>query len=173
MVDKILEAQINNKILKEAIILPDRGQREDSDIFKKSKEQLKKDGHWHCFVPGCDHVDLESHHFLAEYSYNNLVDFNKLKLLTEKWDSYGYGKSMSDHPITSVDDIRNQLVLCAKHHRMMDQVSKNGVGIHTITFSIWVSQLVCKDNCCPVPQENETSQDVLNRIEKYTDLNNI
>jgi len=71
------------------------------------------------------------------------------------FDPYGYSKAMSDQPITSVDDVRNMLVLCQAHHTGVDHKDGGGgTGIHALTFSSWIAQAVCKIS--PVPRKGET-----------------
>jgi hypothetical protein len=106
-----------------------------------------------CWICGSKD-DLQVHHFGCEWMFANICDFNKLKEILMTFDIYGYSKSMANTPITSVDDIRNMMVLCQEHHTggMTDGVAN---GIHQITFPAWIIQKTSKAGEDPVP-ENTT-----------------
>lgn len=101
----------------EDIEVPEHIERSESNEFRQSKEQLKKDGHDHCFICGCKD-NLECHHFGVEYYLAQDCDFDKLKQFLQLFDVYGYSEQLKDKPITSCDDIRNMMMLCTKHHRL-------------------------------------------------------
>jgi hypothetical protein len=135
----------------------------ESAEFTRGVKQIKADGHGKCFV--CNATsDLQSHHFLAEWSEADLVDFNLLKWLAEIFDIYGYGAKMKDTPITSVDDIRNQMVLCQPHHTGVNETAGDPTGIHNLVFPFWIAQVNCKKGECPVPQAGETIEQAEKRI---------
>jgi hypothetical protein len=139
--------------LTETVIYPEHANRTESEEFRKSKERLREDGHYKCWVCGCEE-NLQVHHFACEWSLQNDVDFEKLKQFVEEWDPYGYGKLLKNKSITSADDLRNMLVLCQEHHTggMTDGIAN---GIHDITFPIWIIQKLAKKNVDPVPTEQE------------------
>jgi hypothetical protein len=56
---------------------------------------------------------------------------------------------MRNLPLTTVDDVRNMMVLCQKHHTGKEH------GIHEITFPIWISQKIAKAGMNPVPDTIE------------------
>ena len=121
-------------------------QREtESPEFKKTKERLKEDGHFTCWICGATEK-LQVHHFGVEYALNNDCDFDKLKEFLELFDIYGYSKLLKDKPITTADDIRNMMVLCPEHH------IERATGIHETTFPIWQAQKWFKQYD-PVPTE--------------------
>ena len=134
------------KTIKEVVIYPDHVERKESVEFRKSKERLKEDGHYKCWICGCTEL-LEAHHFACEWALVEDVDFDKLKTFVEEWDPYGYGKLLKNKSITSADDIRNMLVLCERHHRKPED------GIHETTFPIWIIQKLAKAGTQPVPEE--------------------
>lgn len=146
MAKNIVKEHETVRHLTEIVITPDHVNRTESEEFKEAKKQLKKDGHYKCWICGTTE-DLQVHHFGCEWSLSNDCDFDKLKSLLMMLDPYGYSKEMVDKPITSPDDIRNQLVLCQKHHTHPEN------GIHEITFPVWISQKYCKDGEDPVPQD--------------------
>ena len=133
--------------LTEIVIYPDHEKREETSEFRKSKERLKEDGHFTCWVCGAKE-GLQVHHFGCEWSLENVCDFDKLKAFVEEWDPYGYGKTLKSKPITSSDDIRNMLVLCREHH--IEVVN----GIHQTTFPIWIIQRLAKKGEEPVPDDD-------------------
>ena len=160
--------------IKNIAITPDHVDRVASKEFAQAVRQLKQDGHYVCFVSGRKDgdkrpdgsiTDLQVHHLLAEWSMANIVDMNKLKALSERLDPYGYGKVMTDVPLTTVDDIRNMLVLDQPFHTGTNDVAGNATGIHNLAFPMWVMQLVYEDNDNPIPQKGETIQNAEDRIE--------
>lgn len=148
---------------------PNEEQRTESSTFRHAKERLKEDGHYHCWVCGTTE-NLQSHHRAAEWMYADIIDFDALKEFCEEWDPYGYGKLLRHRPITSVDDIRNQLILCQEHHTGVDHKDGGmGTGIHAMDFPTWMAQKLAKKGLEPVPQKGETSKEVLKRLEKALD----
>lgn len=137
--------------LTEIVIDPAHAKRTESPLFRKSKAKLKADGHYQCWVCGSK-KDLQVHHFGCEWSLVSWVDFDKLKALLQMFDVYGYSALYRQLPLTSVDDIRNMLVLCQTHHTggMTDGVAN---GIHQITFPVWIMQKIAKDGEDPVPDD--------------------
>ena len=131
--------------LDEIVIYPEHEDRKESAEFRKAKKKLKEDGHYECWVCGSK-LGLEAHHFACEWALANACDYDKLKEVLELFDIYGYSAGMKDMPITSVDDVRNMLVLCKHHH------THKVNGIHSCSFPIWIIQKVAKDGENPVPQ---------------------
>ncbi len=159
-----VKQRIVKKTLIEHIMIPEHKPRKESTIFRKTKKQLKEDGHFQCWICGCTE-NLHVHHFCCEASLSELCDYNKLKEVCETFDIYGYGEKMKDIPMTSVDDIRNMMVLCKNHH--MDYADGVKNGIHDITFPIWVSQKVClKDGIDPVPDNLEELNSIKDELSK-------
>lgn len=134
-----------DRVIHERCIYPAHAARTESPEFKASKAQLRKDGHYKCFICGATE-DLQCHHFACEWALWNDADPAKVLALCEKLDPYGYAAKMKGKPLTTPDDIRNQLVLCGKHHVGV------GTGIHEMTFPIWIAQKISKPNKDPVPQ---------------------
>lgn len=138
------------RTLVELVVAPDHAERTDSPEFRRAKKRLADDGHFRCWVCGCTE-NLEVHHFWAEWSLAAVVDFEVLKRLCELFDIYGYSTKLKDVPITSVDDIRQMMVICKEHHTggATDGVAN---GIHMISFPAWASQVVAKKGEEPVPE---------------------
>lgn len=148
--------------LTEVIITPEHAERAESAEFRHSKERLKADGHYQCWVCGAME-NLQVHHFGCEWSLQNVCDFEKLKEFCEEWDPYGYGRLLRNQPITSADDVRNMLVLCQEHHT---GGAKDGAsnGIHEITFPAWIVQKVAKPGEDPIPQDGEKPEQLLEEM---------
>ncbi len=160
-----VEAHIQKCQLTEVVITPEHADRTESAEFRQAKARLKADGHFKCWVCGTTE-DLQVHHFGLEWSLENIADFDKLKQFVEEWDPYGYGRLLRNQPITSADDVRNMLVLCQAHHTGVDHEDGNsGTGIHDLTFPVFVIQKLAKTGEDPVPQDGETSQEVLKEME--------
>jgi Pyruvate/2-oxoacid:ferredoxin oxidoreductase delta subunit len=138
--------------LVEVVITPEHAKRQETAQFRATKKRLKEDGHYQCWVCGCTE-NLQVHHYAAEWSLEADIDYDKLKeFVTEQWDVYGYGKLLKKLPITSVDDIRNMMVLCLEHHTS-GPADGSANGIHEITFPVWISQKLAKTGMSPVPRE--------------------
>jgi len=117
----------------ESIVIPGHEDRKESSEFRHSKEKLRSDGHYKCFICGALE-ELQVHHFCIEWSLANIADYEKVKELCELFDFYGYSAILKDTPVTSPDDIRNMLVLCRRHH------IENNHGIHDMSFPLWIAQ---------------------------------
>ena len=132
----------------------------ESAEFNKNVARLKADGFGYCFankfMGKTITTDLQVHHFLAEWSEADLVDFTKLKALAELFDVYGYAAKMKDVPMTSVDDIRNLMVLSQIWHTGVNATAGNPTGIHNLVFPFWIAQLNSLDGKDPVPQAGES-----------------
>lgn len=131
----------------EDIEVPEHIERSESNEFRQSKEQLKKDGHDHCFICGTD-KNLQVHHFLCEWSLSNDCDEQKLREMAKIFDPYGYGKQWDGKPIT-MDSLPNLLVLCQEHHTHPE------FGIHCLPFNEWIMQRLCKTGDDPVIEDNK------------------
>lgn len=165
--EKIIKRRIAKRKLIETVVIPEHKERKVSKEFIQAKKQLKKDGNYKCWICGCTEK-LHVHHFFCEWSLQEHCDYEKLKELVETFDIYGYGEKMKDIPITSVDDVRNMMVLCQEHHT--GGITKDGSanGIHNLSFPIWISQKVSMDNNDPVPDNMEEILEIQKQIEdKY------
>ena len=153
MNEEMVDAHIMKRVLTEIVIVPGHEERKASREFLRSVARLKKDGHYKCWVDGSTE-DLQVHHFGAEWCLADDVDFDKLKEFCEIFDPYGYGQLLKNTPITSVDDVRNCLVLSQKYHTggMTDGVAN---GIHNITFPAWISQKLSKVGESPIPDDTK------------------
>lgn len=111
-------------------------ERVESSLFKENRKRLKEEQQG-CFICGSTE-DLEVHHMVCPYVKRQEVDFEVLKIACAAFDVYGYSSAMQEQPITSVDDIRNLILLCEGHHKRADH------GIHNVTFADWIIQKVGK-----------------------------
>ena len=153
-----VEAHEMKRTLTEIVIDPSHAERKESSEFRKSKERLKEDGHYKCYICGTTE-GIEVHH-LGEYCFANVIDFDKLKQFCEDFDPYGYGKLLKNKPMSTVDEVRNCLCLCKTCH------TGKGTGVHEITMPVWLIQKLAKACEDPVPRSNESAGEVLKEIEK-------
>lgn len=113
--------QINHLI--EVIHYPDHPKRHESDEYRKNRKKLLEDGA-KCFIDnGYCEGQLEIHHNVIEWAAANEADWEKVK---------------KDHGFDHVDDIKNLLPLCHKHHQGI------GTGIHKISYPAWILQKYMK-----------------------------
>jgi hypothetical protein len=155
-----ISSHVVKRTIKEIVITPDHGNSRSTPEFHKSKQRLHEDGHYKCFVCGGTN-DLEVHHQGCEWSLEEICDYDKLKDYCEKHDPYGYGYLLKNTPITTVDDIRNCMVLCQCHHTGIDHTTEGtGTGIHQMTGPIFNIQMIAKDGLVPVPQDGQSVEDI-------------
>lgn len=155
---------VEKRTLHDYVIDPDHAERNESALFRQTKERLKKDGHYKCFVCGGTE-NLQVHHLACEWMFANVVNYAKLQNVLQAFDPYGYSTKITN-PITSVDDVRNMLVLCQPHHTGVDHKDgSGGTGIHALTMPSWIAQAVC--NTSPVPMKGETFAQAKARIKSY------
>lgn len=158
---------IIHRTIHETFVDPDHASRHESEEFRKSKERLKEDGHYKCWVCGTKE-HLQCHHFGSEWMFANVVDFNKLKDFVEEWDPYGYGKLLRHRPITTVDDVRNMLYLCQDHHTGVDHADdKSAMGIHELPFPEWIMQKLALEGADPIPQAGENVQETMDEVHQF------
>ena len=156
-----------HRTLKDFAVDPDHEQRTESAEFRAAKKRLHEDGHMRCYTCGSTE-NLQVHHRACEYMFAGVVDYDKLKAFCEEWDVYGYGRLLKARPITSPDDIRNQMVLCQAHHTGVDhEDGGGGTGIHSVTFPTWIIQKLALDGANPVPQQGETFAAAAARVAKH------
>jgi len=131
--------------IKEVVEIPDHDERHASSEFIRNRKKLIHEMGERCFICGSDEK-LEAHHLL-EWCFANDFDFNKVKDILLKFDMYGLSEKMKDVEISSVDDIRNLLILCKHHH-----IEKNN-GVHALTFPVWLAQAATKDGIDITPDK--------------------
>ena len=153
----MIEAHEMKRTLTEIVIDPSHVDRTESPEFRRSKERLKEDGHYKCYICGTAE-GIQVHH-LGEYCFANVIDFGKLKQFCEDFDPYGYGKLLKNKSMSGVDEVRNCLCLCREHH------IEKGTGVHELTMPIWLIQKLAKSGEDPVPQNGESAGQVLEEVE--------
>lgn len=117
---------------------PEHAQRTESAEFEQNKRTLVTKLDTPCFSCGSkDHREV--HHWCIEWSEWDNADPAKVLQRLHQMDIYGYAAQLGDKPVSSPDDIRNLVVICASCHRGA------GVGIHLVPFPNWISQVVAKD----------------------------
>ena len=150
--------------LTEVVITPEHAKRTESEAFRQAKERLQADGHYRCWICGTKQ-SLEVHHMFVEWSLAGVADWSKVKALAEECDIYGYGRLLRNQPLTSPDDIRNLVTLCATHHVGVDHAdSRSGTGVNELTMPIWLIQKLARSQEDPVPQAGESAGQVLNEV---------
>jgi hypothetical protein len=111
--------------------------RTESPEFSANKRQLVQKLKTPCF--SCGGMDKrEVHHFLIEWAEADWADWDKVLEKAHHFDIYGFAGQLGDKPMTTPDDIRNLMVICATCHRGA------GTGIHLVPFPNWISQVVAK-----------------------------
>lgn len=150
------EIHIESRTIHDVVVDPDHANRTESETFRKAKERLKQDGHYKCWICGTD-KDIQIHHFVAEYMFENIADLDKAKEVAETFDIYGYGRLLKHQPLESVEDVRCLMALCQTHHTGVDHADeRSGTGIHSLTMPSWLIQRVARDGANPIPQPGET-----------------
>lgn len=109
--------------LVEVIHYEDHESRTESAEFKRVKQHFHETGA-KCWIDnGYCEGQIEIHHNVIEYSAATEVDWEKVKAV---------------HGFDHVDDEKQMLPLCEKHHRGI------GTGIHMITYPAWQLQKYIK-----------------------------
>jgi len=169
MTDKIVQEHLQKLHVEAVMVTPSHPERVESAEFRKSKQRLKDDGHYKCFI--CGKTDnIQIHHFAVEYSEQELADLDKVKEFVETFDIYGYGKLLKNKRLESVEDCRCLMAICAEHHVGTD--SANGgtsTSIHGIPFPYWIMQKLAKDGLDPIPQEGFTVEMTEQKIKEFID----
>ena len=112
--------------------------RTESAEFAANKRTLVTKLDTPCFCcGGKDHREV--HHMVIEWAEWDNADPAKVAQKCHQFDIYGYAAQLGDKPVTSPDDIRNLVVICAACHRGA------GTGIHLVPFPNWISQVVARD----------------------------
>lgn len=143
--EEVVQAHKMVRMLKEIVITPAHAKRKESKEFRASKKRLRQDGHYKCWV--CNSTTtLQVHHYGGEWSLQSDFAMDLLKQFLLEWDVYGYSRLMINLPLTTVDDVRNMMVLCQKHHTGKEH------GIHEITFPVWITQKIAKVGASAVPE---------------------
>lgn len=111
---------------------PAHEHRRSTAAFERNRKKLVKEQK-SCWL--CGATDrLEAHHFLLEWMYETKADYEQLYARAQRMDIHGYAARLKLKPVTSVDDIRNLMLLCEPHHR------GKGTGIHDLTWAAWIAQ---------------------------------
>ena len=111
---------------------PDHVQREESNLFSRTKHHLINKLDTPCWICGSKEK-REVHHFIVEWAYADAIDWDKIKADYPDFDWSSF-KTAEDF----VDSEFNMRVLCAIHHR------GKGYGIHEMPYPIWVVQRYLK-----------------------------
>jgi hypothetical protein len=133
-----------SQTLHEDVFYPTHAPRAESEEYSKIHHQMVVTQDMPCYICGIKHSDLtdseknpdgvqalETHHLWVEWSLMNAVDQRKLEAVFGKIED---AQAWVDH------NQDNLLVLCDRHHRHRE------VGIHDLTFPIWIAQKFVKDD---------------------------
>lgn len=133
-----------SEVLHQDVFYPAHPPRTESEAYKTIHHRLVVEEDRPCEVCGLRNSDLsnpsvnihhvreiETHHMVVEWALANLVDKEKLEFLL--------GHSVEDVDSWVDHDAENLIVLCDRHHRHRE------VGIHELSYPIWVAQKVVKD----------------------------
>ena len=153
MTDIVQAHEVIAHLVEEYNVLAHPQRKGESPEFLHNVQKLKQDGHYQCWISGG--VDNLQVHHISEWSMAGEVDFDKLKATLMILDFYGYSNAMKDVPLTSVDDIRNLLVLEETYH------IASVTGIHSTTFPAWLSQRNAKDGVEIVPRDHAVSEQAI------------
>jgi hypothetical protein len=158
------DMHMEKRLIHDYAVDPEHHDRDESTEFRDAKRRLKEDGHYKCYICGTTE-NIQVHHRGVEYMFANLANWDAVKEYLEENDIYGYGRLLRKNPITSKDDVRNQMCLCQEHHTGVDhEDGGGGTGAHSLTNSTWIMQKLAKPGCNPVPQKGETFEDAMARI---------
>ncbi|MCL6443638.1 MAG: hypothetical protein K6T83_09315 [Alicyclobacillus sp.] len=149
---RVVEEHEQTERFEEHVVTPKHDDRDhESELFRRNKHLLVHEMNLPCFKcamkawpdkpPPEAYEGREVHHYIVEWSKEKAVDLQKLQHLFDSgfFDPYGFSAKMRGQSVESVDDIRNLVILCSRHHR------GKGIGIHNSTAPEWLSDLVAKD----------------------------
>ena len=96
-----------------------REERVESSLFKKNKKWFK-DNHSKCFINNSECAGhIEIHHNIIQHAAANEVDWDRVE---------------QDYGFRDVDDIKNLIPICKKHH------TGKATGIHMMSYPAWILQ---------------------------------
>ncbi|WP_010502842.1 hypothetical protein [Paenibacillus elgii] len=161
----MIPIHIEKRTLRTFSVAPEKAEREESAEFRATKHRLKEDGHFCCYI--CGSTEESQVHHRIYHMFANLIDFGKLKEFCEEWDIYGYGRLLKTQPITSIDDIRNMMVLCQDHHTGTSDEVDGGTGIHNLPIGEFMMQKLARPGCNPIPQDGESFEEAMERVRQH------
>lgn len=127
------------------VITPGHEPRKTTELFRKSKDELKASQHPPCcWICGRTEAELgaplEAHHDGIERSFaEGEIDWERVKA---DFPNHDWSTFDAADPYTFVDDMSPNgqgLLLCKEHHTGKD------TGIHNIPFPLWRLQRYLKD----------------------------
>lgn len=144
----VLDVHEVKKAMFEDYFVPGHEPRTASSLYTKTHDNMINNLDMPCFICGvskskindttvntCGATQLETHHFILEWSLANAANWDVLKQMHSDfpdWDKIVPGDESTyfnfvDHPY-------NMLILCDIHHRGKFH------GIHAIEYPVWVAQ---------------------------------
>jgi hypothetical protein len=148
------EETVYERTVVERVRVPPHPPRRESRRFRRNRATLlARVGR--CWVDNDACAgELEVHH-LVEWSLAGHVDFDRLARVLRAVDPYGYGRRLRRR-LRDIDDIRNLVVLCERHHRAA------GFGIHALTLPVWLAVAARRDGAAVTVEEREATADATN-----------
>jgi hypothetical protein len=124
----------------EVEIYPEHAQRTESAEFGRNKRLLVKQLDLPCFICGSREA-REVHHFICEWALADVADWDKVLDFAHVFDPYGFTrKAPPEEPMVLCGThTLDGVPIPGGHHRGID------IGIHRMTFPIWVAQKIVKD----------------------------
>jgi len=173
-------AHWDKKTLIQEYWIPEHVKRRESPLFRKNKKFLRDECALPCWICGdaqSKENPLEVHH-VFEWALWNVMNPRRVTAILEVLEFYEDGYlSLSNKKrvlqdafaaaeksgiVATPDDIRNLVVLCQNHHRMP------GVGVHMISFPIWVGMAAIKKNAKLTKNDVARVASQLRRIDEAT-----
>lgn len=132
-----VKAHLIRKTIHEVFADPEHGRRTETPEYRHNRHILIERLDLPCIICG-SREDRQTHHQF-EWMFWKSLDPRKMLRLLRVFDPYGFAHHMGEKPVESVDDIRNLVVVCEKHH------IRKGTGVHETTFSPWWAQAAAKE----------------------------
>ena len=142
-------------VLHQDVFYPAHPPRSESEAYKKIHHKLVVEDDTPCFICKLRNsqlgdpvinkdgaVEIETHHKIIEWALTDAVDGDKL--------SEFMGKPIQDVTAWVDHNKENLMVLCDRHHRHRE------VGIHDVTYPIWLAQKFVRDGYELTPDKPPT-----------------
>lgn len=149
-----------SKTMKETYNVPGHTPRIDSSLYIKNHNDIIVIQDSPCFICGVKNstlndsqknilgaIQIETHHYLSEWSIANAVDWSVMRQLHPDFSDWNKIDPNDESTYFNfIDSAYNLMPLCDIHHRGVDH------GIHAIEYSVWIAQKFVKSNFPFIPQ---------------------